>query len=126
MNGGINRRFGIDVVKDDELEFKKVLYPIHDPRGVLFTDEDECQKALESGEYVKSPRDCKPKEEEPIVVEKEEEINWAERIKLRRPDLPPPKKYNMQKYLSQMNVKSLIKEGKKWGLDFSDYYDLPI
>jgi len=130
---------GLGEKKEPEVEFRAVLYHIYDPAGVMFTDQDKYEDALRSGMWVRRPTDIEQKAEEVDEdllsaghseglsedLPKEDNTNWADRIKLRRPELPPAKKRDMQQYLSQMNVDNLIKEGDKWGLDFSDYHTLP-
>ena len=138
----VNRilNMGLAKKKEPEVEFRAVLYHIHDSEGVMFTSQGKYEEALKSGEWVRRPSEVEQKAEEVDEdllsaghseglsedLPEEDDTNWAERMRLRKPELPPVKKRDMQQYLSQMNVKNLIKEGAKWGLDFSNYYDLPV
>lgn len=104
---------------------RRVLYDPNTLKGKMFNTIEEQEKALESGEWIEHPKmkvedwvqKCLDEEFKEEEKEKEEIVNWAERLKFRDSNKPVPPSA-IKKYPSQMNVRDLIEYGKGIGLDF--------
>ena len=112
-----------EVEKKETYPDQRVLYRSNTLKGKLFLTLEDQEEALAAGWIIHPGMSLEAwlKTRGRVKEPEEKHVNHLDKFKLRDSELPPRKRY-----VSQMNVTDLIKEGLKYGIDYTNPENRPI